>query len=121
VDLLKFLVPKRPSVGDDIKRPGTTEWGYDALPTKGVAQLNRLLKATRKELPNIFVPTLLFHSTEDHVLPVSNTEIIMNELGSSRKERVELTNSFHVATLDFDDQIIFERSLKFVLDHRAFS
>ena len=46
---------------------------------------------------------------------------IMNELGSSSKERVELTNSFHVATLDFDDQIIFERSLKFVLDHRAFS
>jgi carboxylesterase len=115
------LVPKRPSVGDDIKKPGVTEWGYDALPTKGVAQLNRLLKATRKELPNIFVPTLLFHSAEDHVLPVSNTEIILKELGSKNKERIELSNSFHVATLDFDDQIIFDRSLKFVLDHKEIS
>jgi carboxylesterase len=121
VDLIKYLVPKRPSVGDDIKKPGVTEWGYDALPTKGVAQLNRFLKATRKELPNIFVPTLLFHSAEDHVLPVSNTEIILKELGSKNKERIELSNSFHVATLDFDDQIIFDRSLKFVLDHNEIS
>jgi len=117
INIIKYLVPKRPSVGDDIKKPGVTEWGYDALPTKGVAQLNKLLKATRKLLSEIDVPTLLFHSVEDHVLPVSNTEVIMKEIGSRSKVRVELGNSYHVATLDYDAQTIFENSYQFILDN----
>jgi carboxylesterase len=103
-----------PSVGDDIKKPDTTEWGYDVLPTKGVLQLNKMLKITRKELGQVSAPVMLFHSEEDHVLPVSNTEIIMAELGSADKQRIELTDSYHVATLDNDAQTIFTNSLKFV-------
>lgn len=114
IDIIKHITPRRPSVGDDIKKPGVTEWGYDALPLKGVAQLNRFLKRTRKALSKVKVPTLLFHSVEDHVLPVSNTEIIMREIGAAEKERVELGNSYHVATLDYDAPIIFERSNRFI-------
>lgn len=114
IDIIKHITPRRPSVGDDIKKPGVTEWGYDALPLKGVAQLNRFLKVTRKSLSRVTMPTLLFHSVEDHVLPVSNTEIIMSEIGSQESERVELGDSYHVATLDYDAPIIFERSLRFV-------
>jgi carboxylesterase len=106
-----------PSVGDDIKRPGVTEYGYDVLPTKGVVQLSKLLKSARSTLGLIKVPLLLFHSVEDHVLPVSNTEIIMSEIGSSQKQRVELLNSYHVATLDYDSDLIFENSLIFVQTH----
>jgi carboxylesterase len=105
------------SVGDDIKRPGVTEYGYDVLPTKGVVQLGKLLKSARSTLGSIKVPLLLFHSVEDHVLPVSNTEIIMNEIGSAQKQRVELLNSYHVATLDYDSDLIFENSLIFVQTH----
>ena len=104
----------RDSVGDDIKKPGVTEWGYDALPLKGVAQLYKYLKLARASLPSIKVPTLLFHSVDDHVLPVSNTEIIMKELGSADKRRIELTNSYHVATLDYDADLIFENSRLFI-------
>lgn len=114
VDIIKHLVAKRPSVGDDIKKPGVTEWGYDALPTKGVAQLHRFLKLTRSRLGHVTVPLLLFHSIEDHVLKVSNTEIILDEIGSADKTRVELANSYHVATLDYDAQTIFENSLLFM-------
>jgi carboxylesterase len=114
VEILKYLGAKRPSVGDDIKKPGVTEWGYDALPTKGVAQLHRFLKKTRSMLPNMTAPTLLFHSVEDHVLPVSNTEIILAEIGAKAKTRVELGNSYHVATLDYDAETIFETSLRFI-------
>ena len=116
INIIKYLVPKRPSVGDDIKKPGITEWGYDALPTKGVAELNKLLKATRKSLPEVKVPTLLFHSVEDHVLPVSNTELIMKEIGAVDKARIELGNSYHVATLDYDAETIFESSYQFILE-----
>lgn len=103
-----------PSVGGDIKRPGVSEWAYDALPTKGVVQLAKLLKSSRSTLGVVKAPLLLFHSVEDHTLPVSNTEIIMAEIGSARKQRIELLNSYHVATIDYDSDFIFENSLVFV-------
>jgi carboxylesterase len=73
-----------------------------------------MLEATRENLGEVSIPTLIFHSTEDHVLPVSNTEIILKGISSKDQERVELNNSYHVATLDHDMEIIFEKSLTFV-------
>ncbi len=107
----------RKSVGDDIKRPGVTEWGYDALPTRGVYQLLKMLKYTRSRLHDVIVPMQLFHSVDDHTLPVSNTEIIMKGVGSQIKQRIELTNSYHVATMDYDAEIIFENSKIFIETH----
>lgn len=115
--IISRVQPGRASVGDDIKKPGVTEWGYDVLPTKGVVELNKLLKVTRSSLGSVKSPLLLFHSQDDHVLPVSNTEIIMSEIGSGSKERVELHNSYHVANLDYDADEIFTRSLAFVQAH----
>jgi carboxylesterase len=69
-------------------------------------------------LKSVKTPVLLFHSVDDHVLPVSNTEIIMEEIGSSHKLRVELVNSYHVATLDYDAEIIFENT-KFFIKERS--
>ena len=104
----------RSSVGNDIKRPGITEHGYDALPTRGIYELLKMLKLTRKNLGKVTIPVQLFHSVEDHTLPVSNTEIIMKGLGSSNKSRIELVNSYHVATLDYDQELIFQNSLTFI-------
>jgi carboxylesterase len=104
----------RTSVGDDIKRPGVTEWGYDALPTRGIHQLLKMLRITRGNLGKITVPVQLFHSVEDHTLPVTNTEIILSEIGSTNKSRIELVNSYHVATMDYDQELIFQNSLTFI-------
>lgn len=117
VHIISRIQKSRASVGDDIKKPGVTEWGYDALPLKGVAQLYKYLKLARTGLPSVKTPTLLFHSVDDHILPVSNTEIIMSELGASQKKRIELVNSFHVATLDYDAEMIFENSRLFIEEH----
>lgn len=117
VHIISRIQKSRASVGDDIKKPGITEWGYDALPLKGVAQLYKYLKLARAGLPKIQTPTLVFHSIDDHILPVSNTEIIMAELGSSEKKRIELANSYHVATLDYDAETIFENSRLLIEEH----
>lgn len=122
---VKFVTPQiawlisrwqkmRDSVGDDIKKPGITEHGYDLLPVRGLHQLIKMLKHTRIRLHDVQIPVQLFHSKEDHVLPVTNTEIIMNGIGSIKKQRIELLNSYHVATMDYDADIIFENSLLFV-------
>ena len=102
------------SVGNDIKRKGVTEYSYDKMPYRGIYQLLTMLQLTRAALPSIKVPMQLFHSVDDHTLPVSNTEIIMREVGSTDKSRIELLNSFHVATLDHDSELIFANSLTFI-------
>ena len=122
---VKFVTPQiawaasriqkmRESVGDDIKRPGVTEHGYDSLPLIGLYQLIKMLSYTRKRLHDVTPPLMLFHSKIDHTLPVSNTEIVMAGVGCNPKQRIELVNSYHVATLDYDQEIIFENSLLFV-------
>jgi len=107
----------RGSVGDDIKRPGITEWGYDSLPGVGAYEMLKMLSYTRKRLHDVTLPVQLFHSVEDHTLPVTNTEIIMAGIGSREKNRIELVNSYHVATLDYDQEIIFENSRIFIESH----
>jgi carboxylesterase len=102
------------SVGNDIKRAGITEYSYDKMPYRGIHQLLTMLKLTRAALPSVKVPMQLFHSVEDHTLPVSNTEIIMREIGSANKSRIELLNSYHVATIDHDSELIFANSLTFI-------
>jgi carboxylesterase len=107
----------RDSVGDDIKKPGVTEYGYDFLPAVGVYELLKMLHYTRKRLHDVTVPLQLFHSVEDHTLPVSNTEIVMKEVNSREKNRIELVNSYHVATMDYDAEVIFENSRVFIESH----
>ncbi len=112
--LLAMVKKGMPSVGNDIKKPDVTEWGYDVLPTRGVLQLNKLLKSTRSHLAKVTAPTLLFHSVDDHVLPISNSDIIMSGISTANKQRIEMTNSYHVATLDYDADLIFANALAHV-------
>ncbi len=107
-----------PSVGDDIKKSGVTEWGYDVLPTRGVVELQKLLRRARAQLPKVKTPLLLFHSKDDHTLAISNTEIVMDEVGSVQKQRIEILDSYHVAILDNDAELIFENSLQFIKDEQ---
>ena len=76
-----------------------------------------MLKYTRSRLHDVTVPMQVFQSGDDHTLPVSNTEIIMKGVGSRVKQRIELTNSYHVATMDYDAEIIFENSKIFIETH----
>ena len=112
--LLSRIKKYRSSAGDDIKRPGVTQGGYEVMSTEGIYQILQMLKYTRANLHKVSVPMQLFHSVDDHTLPVSNTEIVMKRVGSLSKERIELTNSFHVATLDYDAEVIFENSRMFI-------
>ena len=112
--LLSRIKKYRSSAGDDIKRPGVTQGGYEVMSTEGIYQILQMLKYTRANLHRVSVPMQLFHSVDDHTLPVSNTEIVMKRVGSLSKERIELTNSFHVATLDYDAEVNFENSRMFI-------
>ena len=59
------------------------------------------------------------HETERWVL-VGVTSLIAGVVSvwiTREKNRIELTNSYHVATLDYDQEIIFENSRIFIEAH----
>ena len=111
--LVRLFTRTVKGVGNDIKKPGQNEEPYDRLPLKALAHLGRFYRAVAKELPNVRVPLLVFSSTQDHVVKPSTSRYVLDHVASPQKELIPLTNSYHVATLDFDAQLIFQRVLEF--------
>ena len=56
----------------------------------------------------------LFRSVEDHVVEPSNSAYILATISSTDVEEVLLPDSFHVATLDYDAEVIHRDSIAFV-------
>jgi carboxylesterase len=71
----------------------------------------------QRDLGKVTQPTLVFKSTEDHVVGPASLEILRKELPASKLEVRELANSYHVATMDNDATAIFTGSLDFVRSH----
>ncbi|WLR58818.1 alpha/beta hydrolase [Guptibacillus hwajinpoensis] len=102
------------AIGSDIKAEGVDELAYEKTPTKSIQEILALTEITRKDLKTISAPALIFKSLEDHVVPPENSTTIYNEIASSNKEVIELKNSYHVATLDHDKELIAEKCKAFV-------
>lgn len=100
-------------VGNDISKPGQDEICNDRIPLPAVATLSRFLRQVVRELPSMRLPLLVFSSRQDHTVRPANAELVAARAGSERKELVRLANSFHVATLDHDAELIFQTTLGF--------
>jgi carboxylesterase len=115
--VLKHLVPSLPGIGNDIKMPGGDETGYTRTPLRALSSLLRGWQQVRADLPQVTAPLLVFRSVDDHVVDEISLGLIRAGVESSIAEYVTLTNSFHVATLDFDAPLIFEQSAAFLATH----
>ncbi|TLS35437.1 alpha/beta hydrolase [Pseudalkalibacillus caeni] len=102
------------AIGSDIKAPGVSELAYEKTPTKSIQEILKLMEVTKENLSKIEMPALIFRSSEDHVVPPENSTTIHKGISSERKEIVDLKNSYHVATLDNDKELIASRCKEFI-------
>ena len=112
--VLQWVVPSLKSIGNDIKRPGMNEHCYDRMPVRSVVELSRLSADVTANIKKVTQPALLFASIEDHLVDPVNSQWIADNIASDDVSSIVLENSYHVATLDHDDDAIFNASLKFV-------
>lgn len=103
-----------PGVGSDIKQPGIVELAYPVVPVPAVRHIYALMGATSDLLSNVTCPLLVFQSREDHVVNPENAPFIFERVSSVDKSLVWLENSYHVATLDNDKELIAERLMEFI-------
>jgi len=102
-----------PGIGSDIADPGAQESAYPGSPLVPFLSLVEGVEALQAELPRIACPVLLMTSPQDHVVPPANSDHLAS-LVAGPVERVSLERSYHVATLDYDKDLIAERAAVFV-------
>lgn len=108
------LVASLAAIGDDINKPGVTEGAYERTPLRALHSAMGLWKQVTRDLPQVTQPVLLLHSRVDHVVPPSNSELFLSRISSTDVREVVLENSFHVATLDHDADLILDETVYFV-------
>lgn len=106
-----------PGVGGDIKKPGVTELAYADVPVPAIRQLYALMSVTRELLPRVKCPLLVIQSRDDHIVVPDNAPFIIENAGAEDKQLLWLENSYHVATLDHDQELIARETLKFIQTH----
>ena len=112
--VLKHLVPSFPGLANDIKKPGMDERGYDRTPLKAIHSLIQTWPQIVADLPRVTAPLLYLRSTEDHVVDDVSQGLITSRVSSRDITEIPLENSYHVATIDHDAELIFEESASFV-------
>ena len=73
-----------------------------------------IVAEVKRDIAQVTQPLLVLRSTEDHVVEASNSQWILDNVASDDLTFIELRNSFHVATLDYDAEVIFAESVAFM-------
>lgn len=103
-----------PGIGSDTKDKSVTELAYREVPVAAVREIYALAAVTHDLCPTITCPTLVITSREDHVVDPANGPRIVGLLGSGRIELLRLDNSYHVATIDHDKDLIARSVIAFI-------
>lgn len=112
--LLGKLPLKLKGVANDVADPAVTELAYRKVPTKAAASMLAYQEGVKQRLHLITCPALIFVSKQDHVVDPGNARYAYEHVSSADKELVELERSYHVATIDYDRDLIVERTNDFI-------
>lgn len=115
--VLKLVLPSLKGIASDIKKEQASELGYTRVPVKAAATLPGLWRITKDHLGDLTQPVLVYRSGTDHVVGPASLEVLRAALPEGQLDVRELRNSYHVATLDNDAEVIFTGSLEFVQAH----
>ncbi|MBS1837253.1 MAG: alpha/beta fold hydrolase [Actinobacteria bacterium] len=100
-------------IGSDVADPDVAESSYAQTPLPPLVSMFEVAESIVADLDRIECPLLLFTSPQDHVVPPTDSDLLAASV-SGPVERVSCERSFHVATIDYDRQLIVDRSVEFV-------
>jgi len=103
-----------PGVGSDIADPDVVEVAYDGTPLAPLLSLvDDGLAPMAGRFGEMRMPLRLFTSRQDHVVEPANSENLAATYGGE-VEHTWLDRSYHVATQDYDRDLINDESARFV-------
>ncbi len=99
------------------KRLDVALLSYPEIPTHCLREASALYAQVEAELSRVQVATRLFSSRDDVIVSPANGQFILERLAAPDKRLIELTESAHEATLDFDLERIGLEWLGFIREH----
>ena len=106
-------VPMLPGMDSDIADPTAKQSAYDCSPVEPLLSLVvDGLEPLSQEYAQMRTPLLLMNSPQDHVVDPAQAEYLADRYGGPI-ERITLERSYHVATIDFDKDLIMESTTEF--------
>lgn len=100
-------------IGSDIADPNSVETAYPGTPLAALLSFQMDgLSALSGRYGELKMPLLLFTSPQDHVVNPADSDALAAAYGGN-VERVSLERSYHVATQDYDKDVIFSRAIAF--------
>ena len=103
-----------PGIGSDIADPGSHEDAYEGMPLRPlISFMDDGLAAITDRYGELTMPLLLFTSRQDHVVEPTQSEHLAKHYGGP-VEHHWLDRSYHVATQDFDRDVISVESIDFI-------
>jgi carboxylesterase len=112
VELLNSGERLMAGLSNDVADPDATELAYDQTPVAGLVSLLDAIEELYPRLSDIACPLLLMVAPEDHVVPPGAREALAATV-SGPIEEVTLERSYHVATIDYDRELIEQRAVEF--------
>lgn len=112
--LLRWVLPAYPGIIGSIAKPGVVEPGYRVIPVRAMYSLSRAWPVVRADLGRITAPTLLLHSRVDPIVEPENAQAVLDGIAATDVTRVVLERSRHVATMDYDAELIFTTADEFI-------
>lgn len=119
IPLLSRFRATAKAIGSDIALPGVREEAYSQTPLRAASSMLQLWLDVRAGLDLVHCPLQIFRSAEDHVVPAGSTAFILSHVSSEEISETLLRRSYHVATMDYDRELIFRDSLAFFQRHSA--
>ncbi len=102
-----------PGIGSDIADPDAHESAYPGTPLPCLLSFMREgLAVIEPTYSSLRVPMLLLNSPQDHVVDPAQAEHLATHYGGPL-ERITLELSYHVATQDYDKDLIYSESVAF--------
>ena len=100
----------------DIQDPIAREQhvGYKMASVAALASLIELLGQVRTSLRQVQMPTLVVYARHDHVVPSFSAHYIYSRLGTPDKSLLVLHRGYHIATVDYDKEKVYEAVGEFV-------
>ena len=110
---LKNILGYAKGLSSDILDKNVNVIAYDKVPIVAIEQLLDLCRDTEEKMFLVKTPVLIFKSMKDNVIPIHVAETTFRKLRVNKKKMKSLHNSCHVATQDFDKDLIIEEMIKF--------
>jgi carboxylesterase len=110
--VMKFKPPSESDVADPAAKE--RQESYDLTPLTCITSLLDLLAHVKNDLQDVKVPVLLIQSKKDNTVHPPNVHLISRLLGSADKTVVEVERSYHVITVDYDKEIVKEKTYEFI-------